>query len=727
MQRPEPHQLEIANNQFGNNVSLQQGNNTINHYYPPRQPPQPVIRVIPYPHNEELVNRPDLVDKINSLLPQTSTTYHSAALWGLGGSGKTQIALNYAYQRCADASCSVFWVHADSEATFSQDYKTIARKLGIDEGLKGEDLFAAVRDHISILSKWVLVLDNADDLKLFGIGQASEQVQGLFQYIPHAPTGTVLWTTRDAHITGTLVGSGRAIEVARMRSNEAEELLMIARSVKTNTEEAEISALLEELRWLPLAIIQAGAYIRRTSISVKEYLSLLAQSKKRWDILKVNEFDRHRRPNIPNNVLETWAISIDRIRQESEIAYKILHVIAYVSNENIPHKIITATLNRTEKTINERSEELESEATKAITRLKEFSFIGVRHMEDGRRNYEMHKLVQEATRYGLTASKRYILKASEAWTGQYKVGRDLNSLAESYSDGEDMQSEGYFSSIALQAIADLFPVSEQKTWTQCEKYLAHAVQIGEWADLNEKQTETARLFSRVSRFLYDRGRWREKQLVDERALELRQKVLGTEHPDTITAMESLASTYYSQGWYSKAEPLKVQVLNLRKEVLGDKHPDTIEAIGNLASTYYSQGWYSKAEPLEVQVLNLQKEVLGDKHPHTIKAIGNLASTYYSQGQYSKAEPLEVQVLNLQKEVLGDKHPDTIRAMHSLAYSWYSQGRHHDAIALMQQCLQYRRSVLGPDHPDTMESVKALEQWHQTANFLQKVLCRIFKR
>ncbi|RFU74991.1 hypothetical protein TARUN_7273 [Trichoderma arundinaceum] len=747
MQQPAPSRREVANNHIGNNATIHQGDNAV-HFHLPPQPARAAIRVIPYPRNEEIVHRPDLVEKLNTLLPQTSTSaYCSAALWGLGGSGKTQIALDYAYQRCDNTNCSVFWVHADNEATFSQDYKTIAHKFGIDESLKSEDLFAAVRDQITTRPDWVLILDNADELKLFGVGHAPDQPKSLLKYIPHAPTGTVLWTSRDAHIVGTLVGPRRGIEVASMRPHEAEELLMISRSIEMDTVEEEIAILLEELQWLPLAITQAGAYMRRTSTSVKEYLSLLAQSKKRWSILKRNEFDRHRRGDVPNNVLETWSISIDRIGQESEMAYRILHVISYIDNQNIPHEMITAIIRHSNKNFkkllemeeetddnSEADDDLEAEAVKAIMRLKEYSFIGVRQVEDGERNYEIHKLVQEAARYGLSLSDSSTI---------------ITNVLNIYTRKE---SEGYFSSIALQVIKELFPDPQQNTWAQCEKYLAHAVQVAEWADLSEKQNETAKLLDTVSNFLYDRARWREKELVDKRALELRQKVLGERHPDTITNIASLASTYFQQGRYSEAEPLDVQVLSLRQEVLGDKHPNTINAIANLASIYHQQGQYSKAEPLQVQVLSLQQEVLGDKHPDTISAIANLASTYHQQGQYSKAEPLQVQVLSLQQEVLGDKHPNTIlaianlastyhqqgryseaehlqvqvlslqqevlgdkhpsalRAMHNLAYTWERQGRHHDALVLLQQCLQYRRDTLGPGHPDTVSSSKAVEQW-----------------
>ncbi|KAM0259872.1 hypothetical protein ACHAQJ_003117 [Trichoderma viride] len=762
MQRPGPSHHEVVDSQFGNNARIHQGDNTINLHIPHR-PDRPAIHVIPYPRNEDLVHRPDLVDKLNKLLPHPSTISYSAALWGLGGSGKTQIALNYAYQRCANASCSVFWVHADSKATFSQDYKTIARKFGIDKNLEDEDLLVAVRDGIETLPNWVLILDNADDLRLFGVGLAAEQIKSLLQYIPQAPSGTVLWTTRDAQITGTLVGPGRAIEVARMRSDEAKLLLMVSRNEETSGDEAEIDTLVKELQWLPLAITQAGVYMRRTSTSVEGYLSLLAQSKKRWDTLKMDRFDRHRRPNVPNNVLETWAISIDRIREESEITYKILHVISYVSNENIPYAIIATTLKHIDNDLEEKPEELESEATKAIIRLKEFSFLGIRQMEDGNRNYEIHKLVQEAARYGLSVrktnpiSENYISQMeSETQTGRHGSVRDLEFLIESKRSrimgrdaGKDVESEGYFSSIALQVIDDLFPEPQQDTWTQCERYLAHAVQIGEWANLSDKQDETADLLQRVSAFLYDRGRWREQHLVDEKTLELHRKVLGDKHPQTICAIEYIASSYQRQGRYGEAEPLQAQVLDLRREILGDNHSDTILAMIYMAEIYRDQGRYSEAESLNLQVLNLRQEILGDKGPdsidamtdlavtyrkqgryteaeslylqaldlqreingdkrQTIRAMGGLAATYHEQGQLIKAESLTVQVMDLEREVLGDKHhPDTAVFMGNLAGMYSEQGRHSEAEALGIQLLSLQQDVLGDKHPHTIKAMESL--------------------
>ena len=138
----------------------------------------------------------------------------------------------------------------------------------------------------------------------------------------------------------------------------------------------------------------------------------------------------------------------------------------------------------------------------AAARLREFSFFSVR--ADGR-TYDMHKLVQEAARYSLRGTT----------------------------------DEAFFSRAALRVMADLFPDRRRELWEQCEKYLVHAQRVGEWAELSGEAVETSALLTRVSDYLYDRGRWREKEPVDVRAYELRKTALGERHPDTIRSMADL--------------------------------------------------------------------------------------------------------------------------------------------------------------------------------------------
>lgn len=200
-------QRDISNSQFGDNTNIYQGN--VHLHMPHKLAEVKAVCAIPYPRNEDLVARPDLLNKLDKLLPQTPG-YYSAALWGLGGSGyaplgrlfclvsksklkvltnanansKTQLALNYAYQRCNDSKCCVFWVHADSEVTFTTDYRIIGKKLGVNETLNGLNLLDVVRSSIEAQSQWVVIFDNADDLKLFRVGCAEGANESLFKYIP---------------------------------------------------------------------------------------------------------------------------------------------------------------------------------------------------------------------------------------------------------------------------------------------------------------------------------------------------------------------------------------------------------------------------------------------------------------------------------------------------------------------------------------------------------------
>ncbi|KAI7762669.1 hypothetical protein LZL87_014290 [Fusarium oxysporum] len=546
---------------------------------------------------------------------------------------KTQIALDYAYRRCdADDECCVFWVHADSEATFLADYKTIGKKLGVDERLDGTDLLDAVRNEIEARLKWVMILDNTDDLGIFGVGQQAKggetkenQNQNLHRYVPCTSQGTVLWTSRDAHIAGTLVGARHGIEVRSMAVGEATTLLARIRdeplAAEEALEEAGVDALLQELQCLPLAISQAGAYMRRMSMTAKQYLDLLRQGKTRWEVLKLSDTDRHRRPEVSNSVLETWRISIERIRAESETSYRILHVVAYLDSQDIPQELMVAAGrydiddDDVDEVDYEDSQDLtrqpsELEVLEAIARLREFSFLSLRQTDDGGRSYEMHKLVQEAIRYGLRVRDSVVTT----------VGNALRV------DSGPKEDEGYYCGKALQVVADLFPSSEPATWRRCEQYLTHAIRVGEWAEVGRTEIKTATLLAKVSDFLYDRGRWREKEPVDSRAWGLRREVLGKKHPDTIRSMANLAATYHQQGRYDEDEEITVKVLELRREVLGKKHPDTISSMADLATAYHAQGRYDKALQLHQTALDLRRHVLGENHPDTMQSVAYLTST-----------------------------------------------------------------------------------------------------
>jgi hypothetical protein len=338
------------------------------------------------------------------------------------------------------------------------DYKTIANVAHIADKLENEDLMRAVRYWIETLPDWLPVLDNADNLQCFDKRHALKGIaepRNLYTFIPQGVRGTILWTSRDANIVGALLSPKRGVHVGMMAHLDAKKLLEnLSNTSFTPDDSQSLKELLERLGYLPLAICHAATYMRRTSTSIQRYVEKLKDEEGRWKLLAQSRLDRYGRSDVPNSLTTTWQISMDRIFQEIPSAYKVMHTIAYFDNQNIPFELIRAAA-RSEHQQKKDSETNsddnsdpggdsdDDEALEAATRLKEFSFL--RLPAGGVRVYEMHKLVQEATRYALRQKKKH-----QRFT---------------------------FSKRALDIMLDMFPKSDYNTWDQCELYLPHAVAV----------------------------------------------------------------------------------------------------------------------------------------------------------------------------------------------------------------------------------------------------------
>jgi tetratricopeptide (TPR) repeat protein len=608
---------------------------------------------------------------------------------------KTQIALEYAYRRRNITSCSVFWIHADSEARFTQDYTNLAKIASLPPDLKGEDLLFAIKQWIELQTNWVLVLDNADDLKLFKKPYSATLEQQLYtpdllQFVPRTQTKTILWTSRDSSILGSLVGVQRGIEVGSMTDQEAWELFSSScgRSdvSQPSEEERELLRLLEKL---PLAIVQAGAYMRKTKVSIQQYLKSFSESESRQSNLLSYEFQDPHRLEVPNSVMHTWLISMDRIAKESVCSATILNTIVFFDNKGIPFELVKAAAGPNFS---------EEEILLAAGRLTEYSFLQVQKATDEQLpTYDQHRLVNLATRQVLTEAQTHS-----------------------------------FSSKALQIMNSLFPSGKYETWESCILYLPHTLKALARRDIKDYNDRIPGLLRRIGMYYWEQGRYDEAERLQLEVLKLYKEVLGEKHPNTIQAMSSLASTWWQQGRSDEAEQLELKVLKLRKEVLGIKHPDTIRAMANLALTWCQQDRSDEAEQLELEVLELCKEVLGIKHPDTIRAMASLASTWCQQDRSDEAEQLQLKVLELYKEVLGIKHPGTISAMVNLASIWWQQGRSDEAEQLQLKALELCKEVLGAKHPNTVQAMANLAStwWQQgrsnEAKQLQLEVLKLYK-
>jgi tetratricopeptide (TPR) repeat protein len=224
----------------------------------------------------------------------------------------------------------------------------------------------------------------------------------------------------------------------------------------------------------------------------------------------------------------------------------------------------------------------------------------------------------------------------------------------------------------------------------------------------EKQPLVEASIRQTMGFAYlDLGIYSQAQKQIERAIELRRRLLGEDHPDTLSVMNDLAYLYRAEGKYAQAEPLASKVLEVRRRLLGEEHQDTLRSMNVLGLLYRSEGKTPQAEALSVHALELSRRKFGEEHPATLFAMNNLGYVYQIEGKYTQAEALLSNVLEIRRRVSGEEHPYTLIATDNVATVYYRQKKYAQAESLWAKNLEIRRRVLGDQHPDTLDTINNL--------------------
>jgi tetratricopeptide (TPR) repeat protein len=562
-------------------------------------------------------------------------------------------------EECPDVS--VFWVHASSAERFRQSYASIAQECHVPGYNDPKaDVLVLVKRWLASKDRgrWLMVIDNTDDTQLAsGSG-------GLRQHVPECAHGSVLVTTRNKEVGSRLTRGGRPIEVKKMDDNESKELLE-KKLKEDRIDPGDLSTLSSRLEHLPLALVQAAAYMKVTSVSISRYLELLDKS---YQNLLSKDFDTVGRDSErPREVAETWILSFDQIQRQNTFAGELLSLMSLFDPQAIPLVFLSSYSNQQ----SEQQARGEGQLAEALGFLKGFAFVA----EEKDHGLVVHRLVQLVTRNWLV-----------------KEGRMR-----------------HFAGQALLAVSRCYPFGRYENWAVCSAYLAHAYSVlgSEGTGSRDEKVGKATLLHCVAGFFMYRGQWKDAERFQLEAVELREEVLGLGHPSTLSSMGNLALTYSNQGRWEEAEKLEVQVMETRKTKLGADHPDTLTSMNNLASTYRKQGQWQEAEKLFVQVTETSKRKLGTDHPSTLTSMNNLALTYNNLGRWEEAEELEVQVMETRKTKLGADHPDTLTSMNNLASTYGNQGRWKEAEKLFVQLIETSKTKLGADHPDTLTSMNNL--------------------
>ncbi len=258
----------------------------------------------------------------------------------------------------------------------------------------------------------------------------------------------------------------------------------------------------------------------------------------------------------------------------------------------------------------------------------------------------------------------------------------------------------------IEACQKCLEIPESGSVMECQKYIPFAENIIEKIDMG-KIIEQARFMNSLAFLLYHTGEYKKAEGLFEKAMLIREKVLGKEHPDTATSYNNLAGAYKNQGKYKEAEELYKKAMLIREKVLGEKHPDTAASYNNIAGMYNDQGKYKEAEELYKKALQIREKILGEEHLDTAVSYNNFAGVYYYQKKYKEAEELYKKTMLITEKVLGEEHPSTATSYNNLAGVYKNQGKYKEAEELYKKALLINKKVLGEEHPSTAASYNNL--------------------
>jgi len=600
---------------------------------------------VPYLRNDYFTGRSQLLQDLHAELTRTGL----AAIAGLGGIGKTQTAVEYAYRHFPVDYDWVFWVKAETELSAVTDLATIGRSLDL-AGATLDELAMQMRQWLETHDRWLLIFDNADQPEL------------LKSVLPRRHAGRILLTSRARRFVS--VGIRAPLEMGKLSLKESIVFLgdRTQRLELDATELAAVEALARELDGLPLALEQAGAYIDQMQVRFAVYLSHYRQQR-----VALLERQMPETGDYPASVAKTWGLNFEEVGRRSPLAVQILQVSAVLAADDIPEAMLQQSqlgLGADELTLAE-----------GLAALANFSLI---QRKEG--FYNIHRMVQEVVWQGLAAEVR------QDWLE--RAIATLNAVFPDATKFENWQVCGLLVPHvqAITARLEVNPVDAP---------------------------EVALLLNEAGYHLDDQGRYSEVEPLYVRSLSIRERQLGADHPHVATSLNNLAALYRIQGRYSDAEPLYARALSILEQQLGADHPHVASSLNNLALLYDVQGRHSEAESLYARSLSIRERQLGADHPHVATILNNLAELYRTQGRYSEAEPLYGRSLSISERQLGTDHPHVATILNNLAELYRTQGRYREAEPLYRRSLSISERQLGTDHPDVAQSLDNLALLYRT--------------
>ncbi len=548
------------------------------------------------------------------------------AIHGLGGVGKTRLAVEYAHAYAGEYS-ALLHLYADSPTSLASNLAQLTGVLQI-AGLETEPderRIAAVCDWLNQRGDWFLLFDNAD---------SEEAANAVIEILNRLRGGHVVITSRLSNWPALV----EPLQLDVVSPENAVAYLQQAAPQRSFTpDDAEQARrLAEDVDRLALALEQSAAYVNRFRISFAEY-------RRRWQTQgeKVRGWYDARVMQYPRSVATTWNTTVDQLTPS---ARSLLELLSWFSPEPLRRGWLmnqSAAQSLAEAGVHEVEE--------ALVELADVSMIRLDQTE-----LSVHRLVQEVTRERMEPERR-----------NERMARVF---------------------VLLDAIEPGVPM-DVRNWPVWNPLAPHVADLVDRADKAGQTQRAARWMNELGLFYQQRIRFPEAEQLYRRALAIEEHSYGPEHPDVAIHLNHLAQLLQATNRLSEAEPLMRRALAIDEHSYGPDHPNVAIRLNNLAQLLEATNRLSEAEPLMARGVRIFEKSLGENHPNVATALNNLAQLLMATNRLSEAEPLMRRALAIDEHSYGPEHPDVAIRLNNLAQLLQATNRLSEAEPLMARVVR----------------------------------------
>ncbi|MBU2665593.1 tetratricopeptide repeat protein [Actinoplanes bogorensis] len=591
------------------------------------------------------------------------------ALQGMGGIGKTQVAMEYAH-RFRNAYDFVWWINADPVTFVDTQLSDLARELGLGPGTgiadQAQAVLGALRRGRS-LSRWLIVFDNAEDISTVS------------RFLPSGPGGHVIVTSRDA-------GWGDRAQLVPVDVFDRRESVAHLRRRVPSLRGEDAARLAELLGDLPIAVAAAGAWLADTGAPIDGYLQ------------HIEQFG-------PAGLESVWDLSLKRLEERSAAAYRLLTLCSVLAPQIALDLIYSDRMA-------ELLSPLDPMVTDAMYRgalVQQINRLALLKLDIGGGQIHVHRIVQHVVRQRLSEAEldearrqvHQVLAAARpsgevddpaTWPKFRQLWPHLE-VSRAYESAEE--------SVRRLILDRVRYVWQSGGYNDARRLAEEYVRRWSLSDDLSLRRQRLQLQTQLGNILRDRAEFDEARALDEKVLAEQRELLGDYHPNTLATAGGLGASLRAMGLYADALRLDERTTAAWTEIFGEDVLRTMMAMNNLAGSLRLSGRVGEARDRERHLYERCTLVLGEQHTLTLQVGSNLGRDLREAGEYVESIVLLQDILTRSRQAFGDNAPRIYSVMANLAVSERSAGRTREAANRLDTAYDNLNRLLGPDSPETL--------------------------